>query len=61
MTEMFYETTDLKYLDISNFNTRTCFNFKDMFEKCGEMTLAINKESCSNIISIIPSYVKYKE
>ena len=56
--EMFYNTINLEYLDLRKFDTTQCRNFKGILDNCyGNMTLTVNRKTCSNILQIIPSYI----
>ena len=57
---MFYSCSSLTSLNLPNFDTTGINdeNLSSMFEKCSKLNLYINTEKCSNLISLIPSYVK---
>ena len=55
---MFYNCSNLKYLDLKSFNTTNCKNFKEIFEGCINLTIIINKlDDNYNLINNTPEYV----
>ena len=57
MQSMFDSCTNLKYLDLTSFNTQACKKFTNMFANTSNITVAVNSLHCSNMITEIEKYV----
>ena len=58
MNYMFALCTQIKTLDLRNFNTEKCNSFTNIFQDCKDLTVYIKSEHNTNFISQIPEYVK---
>ena len=57
MKMMFYELTNLKYLNLSSFISANCNNYANIFDLSYNLTIRIQQYKCFNIISNIPKYI----
>ena len=57
MQSMFDSCIELKYLDLSSFQTGKVNNFKNMFANTKNLTVLVNPNYCSNMIKEIKDYV----
>ena len=57
MESMFDSCKDLKYLDLTSFNTQRCIKFSNMFANTENMTVLVNSLYCDNMIDEIQEYV----
>ena len=57
---MFYQCSSLTSLNLPHFDTSKISedNLFSIFDECKQLNLYINTLKCSNLISVIPSYVK---
>ena len=60
LVSMFYSCSSLTSLSLPYFDTSKLKNndMGTMFEGCKNLTLSIDKDKCSNLVSILPDYVK---
>ena len=57
MESMFNSCKDLKYLDLTSFNTENCKKFSNMFANTENMTVLVNSNNCNNMITEIQDFV----
>ena len=58
MQSMFESCTNLRYVDLSSFNTNKCNKFTNMFANTTNLTVAVKQSYCINMIREIEDYVK---
>ena len=58
MQNMFYNSSSLKELDLSSFNTEKCTDFKGMFDKIEDLTIKVNPKYTTNLIQIYQDSIK---
>ena len=59
MRSMFSNCNELRYVDLSSFNTKQCRYFNDMFKNTVNLTAKVNRENCQNMIDAITDDVDF--